>query len=313
MSRTDVISARELDPGLEQAWRACQARDPDLRSPFFTPEFCRVVAEVRDDARIAVISDAQGPVGFLPFHRQRFGRLAPLAGQISDYHGIVGTDGGLGPDALLRGLRAHAFDFNHVPVSQTLFRPHAFLHATSPLVDLSEGFEHWRQAKRNQGSAIKTVERKARKLAREVGPLRVVANEPDPIAWERLLAWKRRALNAIGVEFILDRPWASAVLDRVRAADASGFGGMTSALWAGDELAAVTFSMRTDTTIHTWFPTYNPALERYSPGLTLLMETLRHADRAGFSEVDLGRGEERYKQAFSNSARPLAKDRSSVA
>ena len=282
-----------------------QAGDEDLRSPFFTPEFCRIVAEVRNDVRIGVISQAGAPVGFFPFHRQRFGRLAPLAGQISDYHGIIGTVGGQGPAALLAALKAQAFDFNHVPGSQAVFCSQAFLRVASPLIDLSRGFESWRQVKRTQGSAIKNAERKARKLGREVGPLRFEANATDPAVWNALLKWKRDALNAIGVDFILDQPWAGDVIERVRAADAPGFGGMTSALWAGDDLAAVTFSVRSDRTIHNWFPTYNPALERYSPGLTLLVETLRHAAEAGFTEVDLGRGDERYKREFANGARAL--------
>lgn len=303
--RVEVVSAAELDPGVERAWSALQAADPDLASPFFSARFCRIVGQVRDDTRIAVFSDASGPIGFFPYHRQRFGRLAPLAGQISDYHGIVGSDGGLGTATLLRALRAQAFDFNHAPASQRRFCDRAFLQATSPLVDLSHGYEAWRQERRAQGGAIRNAERKGRKLAREVGPLRFVANDPDPAVWHQLLAWKRASLQAMGVAFILDRPWAGEVIDRVRATDTPGFGGMTSALWAGDSLAAVTFSMRTDTTIHSWFPTYNPDLERYSPGLTLLMETLRHAAEAGFAEVDLGRGSERYKTEFANGARAL--------
>ncbi len=303
--RVEVITAGDLDAGLERAWHGLQAADPDLASPFFTPDFCRIVGQVRDDLRIAVISGEGGPVGFFPYHRQRFGRLAPLAGQISDYHGIIGTDGGLGAPGLLTALKAQAFDFNHAPASQTGFCAHAYLHATSPLIDLSDGFEAWRQERRAQGSAIKNVERKGRKLGREVGELRFVANETDPAAWDNMLAWKRAALAAIGVPFILDRPWARGVVERVRGADAPGFGGMISALWAGDALAAVNFSMRTNTTIHSWFPTYNPAFERHSPGLTLLMETLRHAGEAGFSEVDLGRGSERYKSEFANGARGL--------
>ena len=305
MSRIEVITASELDAGLERLWKTLQAADPDLASPFFAPEFCRIVAEVRDDVQIAVISGEGGPVGFLPFHRQRFGRLAPLAGQISDYHGVIGSDGGLGPAALLTALKAQAYDFNHVPGSQTLFCGQAFLHTASPLVDLTEGFDSWRTAKRVQGSAIKTAERKGRKLAREIGPLRFVANDSDPGTWARLIEWKRDALSAIGVDLILDRPWAGAAVDRVRMADAPVFGGMTSALWAGDELAAVSFSMRTGRTVHSWFPTYNPDLERYSPGLTLLLETLRHAGEAGFTEVDLGRGTERYKSEFATGARTL--------
>ncbi|MCB1337132.1 MAG: GNAT family N-acetyltransferase [Maritimibacter sp.] len=304
--QVDIIAAHELDRGLEDAWRGFQAADGDLRSPFFSPEFCRIVGTVCDDLRIAVLTEAGAVSGFLPYHVQRGGRLAPLAGEISDYHGIVGNSE-TAPDlrALLKALKAQAYDFNHVPASQARFRPHGYLDTSSPLVDLGEGFEAWRAERRAGSSAIANVERKGRKLGREVGPLRFVANETDPAVWAALDGWKRASLAAIGVRFILDRPWAGAVVAEVRATDTPGFGGMTSALWAGDTLAAVSFSMRAGTTAHSWFPTYNPDLERYSPGLTLLMELLRHADASGTTEYDLGRGDERYKGEFANAARAL--------
>lgn len=304
--QVEIIGASELDQGLEQAWRGFQAADSDLASPFFSPEFCRIVAGVRDDVRIAVISEGGGPVGFLPYHVQAAGRLAPLAGEISDYQGIIGGRDAV-PDmrALLAALNAQAYDFNHVPATQTRFAAHAFLEADSPLVDLGQGFDAWRTEKRAGSSALANVERKGRKLGREVGPLRFVANETDPAVWSTLHDWKRASLAAIGVRYILDRPWAGAVLEAVRRADGPAFAGMTSALWAGDELAAVSFSMRSASTGHSWFPTYNPAFEKYSPGLTLLLEILRHVGEAGLVEYDLGRGTERYKGEFANAARPL--------
>lgn len=306
MFRIEVISANELEPGLEAAWRGFQVADPDLRSPFFSPEFCRIVAGVRDDVRIGVISDDGGLAGFLPVHHQRYGRLAPLAGEISDYHGIIGARAAaVPPGALLAAFRAQAFDFNHVPATQTGFCSHAYLHTDSPLVDLSGGYEAWRLARREAVKSMRALDRKGRKLAREVGPLRFVANEPDPGVWQTLLDWKRASLAAIGVKFILDRPWAAGVIDAVRHSDTPSFGGLTSALWAGDELVAATFSMRTDTTGHSWFPSYNHTHARASPGLLLLQEVLRAAADLGLTEYDLGRGGEKYKQEFASGARDL--------
>lgn len=304
--RIEVISATELDAGLEAAWRGLQAADHDLRSPFFSPEFCRIVAGVRDDVRVAVISDDAGLAGFFPVHLQRFGRLAPLAGEISDYHGIIGTRAAaVPPRALLAAFKAQAFDFNHVPAVQTGFCAQAYLHTDSPLVDLSDGYEAWRLARREVVKSMRTLDRKGRKLAREVGPLRFVANEPDPRVWQKLLEWKRASLAAIGVKFILDRPWAAGVIDAVRHSDTPAFGGLTSALWAGDELVAASFSMRTDSTGHSWFPTYNHTHARSSPGLLLLQEVLRAAADRGLTEYDLGRGDEKYKTEFANAARDI--------
>ncbi len=302
----EIITARELDSGLWADWRRLQAADADLRSPFFSPDFCRIVGAVREDVRIAVIEDAGKVCGVFPFHRQRFGRLAPLGGQISDYHGIVGTPArGEGIGAILRAANAQAFDFNHMPVSQTAFAAHAFRRTTSPLVDLSGGFEAWREGRRARTSAISDVERKMRKLERTLGPLRLVANDTSDEVWQSLMDWKRAALAEIGVGFILDVPWAREVAEAIRDTDTPAFGGMTSALWAGDELAAVHFGMRTGTTWHWWFPTYNVGLKRHSPGLALILESLRHAAATGIDELDFGRGDQDYKLWFANAERGL--------
>jgi len=301
----DVISAREVDPGLDALWRGFLAADPDLRSPFFTPDFFRIVAEVRPDTRLAVLSEAGRPSGFFAFHRQPFGRLAPLAGQLSDYHGIIGP-ARIAPRALLRGLGAQVYDFNHVPATQPMFRRAAFLEASSPLVDLSEGFEAWRLERRASGRTFAQTERRGRQIGREVGPLRFAATDHPDEVWQSLLDWKRASLDAIGVKFILDQPWAREIIERVRAADTPDFGGETLALWAGDNLIAVTFGLHTATTAHAWFPTYNVAFRRNSPGLVMLVETLRHAAERGITEYDFGRGDEEYKAQFANGQRALS-------
>lgn len=301
----EIIAPHELDAGLVATWNRLQAANDDLRSPFFSPAFCRIVGAVRPDLRIAVIRDAGEVCGLFAFHRQRFGRLAPLAGQISDYHGIVGASGPGGIGAILRAADAQAYDFNHVPVSQTGFAGQAFRRTASPRIDLSDGFEAWRAGRRAKTGAIKDVERRARKLAREVGPLRFVANDTSPEAWASLLDWKRAALAAVGVEFILDRPWARGAAEAIRDHDSPGFAGMTSTLWAGDRLAAVHFGMRSARAWHWWFPAYNAELGRYSPGLALIMHALRHAEAMGIDELDFGRGSERYKTEFANGHRAL--------
>jgi CelD/BcsL family acetyltransferase involved in cellulose biosynthesis len=56
--------------------------------------------------------------------------------------------------------------------------------------------------------------------------------------------------------------------------------------------------MRSRHTFHIWFPTYNRALEQYSPGLILLLHVAKAAADAGIRRIDFGPGEERYKQEF---------------
>jgi hypothetical protein len=57
--------------------------------------------------------------------------------------------------------------------------------------------------------------------------------------------------------------------------------------------------------VHWWFPAYDPAFARDSPGLVLLAELLGAADEAGIGLLDFGKGDEDYKAWFSNRTIPL--------
>jgi CelD/BcsL family acetyltransferase involved in cellulose biosynthesis len=302
----EIIHPSEIDDGLATAWRALQASDPDLGGPFFTPDFARIVGQVRPDARVAVLRDGPDVSGVFTYHRQRFGRLAPLAGQISDYHGLVARPGHhIDMRAILRAAEAQAFDFNHVPRSQAGFVPHAYRDTTSPLVDLRDGFDAWFADKSAQNRSFRDLARRTRKLERQHGPVRLVANDTSRATWDTFMDWKRAALAAAGAGYILDTGWAGDIARAIRDTDTPEFGGMTSALWAGDTLVAVHFGMRSARRLHWWFPSYSRAHAKMSPGLIQIVEMLHHLDAQGFEELDFGRGEQRYKRDFMNAERPL--------
>jgi CelD/BcsL family acetyltransferase involved in cellulose biosynthesis len=70
-------------------------------------------------------------------------------------------------------------------------------------------------------------------------------------------------------------------------------------LYAGDVVAALHLGLRSGQVWHSWFPAYNPDLDRYSPGLVLMLELAAAAASAlGIREIDLGKGEARYKLAL---------------
>ncbi|WP_112322946.1 GNAT family N-acetyltransferase [Oceanibium sediminis] len=303
--KVDVLRVEELSDDLAARWRGFQDASEDLASPFFSVEFCRIVGRARPDLRVAVIEDAGAPCGFFAFHGKRGGGAAPLAGQISDYHGIVGDPGVITATALLQGAGVSAFDFNHALRSQSVFAESAFRFTSSPLADLQDGFEQWRAARRAETKAILTVERRARKMAREIGELSFVANDPSPAAWEALLTWKRASLAQQRSGLVLDVPWVKAIAEGVRASEGPAFSGVLSTLRAGDRLVAVHFGMRSKAAWHWWFPTYDAEMGAYSPGLILLLECVRHGAASGLRELDLGRGEQRYKREFANRERLL--------
>lgn len=297
----DVVRASDLGECEVKDWLRLLSDVPYLTSPFFHHEFTRAVALARDDVRIAIATSSGQIRAILPFHQKAFGVAAPIGGQMSDYQGAIGA-AEIDLAALLSKAGVSAYDFNHGLSRQRSLTDNAYLHTSSPLIDLRAGFDSWLRNRKATGSGdIKNTERKARKLAREHGPLRLILNERSPSAWTSFLGWKSGALRELNVKPMTEIAWMMKALETLRMVDKTGFSGMLSCLYAGDRLASIHFGLRTGSVIHWWFPTYDPMLSPYSPGLILLYEMAKAAPGTGCETIDLGRGQERYKRSFANS------------
>lgn len=82
---------------------------------------------------------------------------------------------------------------------------------------------------------------------------------------------------------------------------------MLSVLYAGDRMVAAHFGMRSATVWHYWFPAYDPAYAKYSPGVILLLKMAESAPAQGLKIIDLGCGEHSYKWRLMNGFVPTAK------
>ena len=258
------------------------------------------------DVRVAVIEDAGSVAGFLPFEvgRRRHGR--PVGRPFSDYHGPV-LDDAAAIDAreLVRACGLATWSFDHLPAGIAAFAPHVWSHGASPYLDLVGGVRP-RGGRPACASDIRGALRKARKLAREVGPLRFVPHSDDPDLLAQTIAWKRQQYAETGVH---GRPRGrrapASCSGTSHAAQASEFAGVLSVLHAGDQVAALHLGLRSGGVLHSWFPAYNPELHRYSPGLVLLLELAGAAPALGIRELDFGKGEARYKLALATGTVPL--------
>jgi CelD/BcsL family acetyltransferase involved in cellulose biosynthesis len=308
MVMIDVLAGAELSAQHARRWSDLQLADPDLASPFFRPEFAAAVADARRDVFVAVVEEAGTPVGFFPFQRGPWGAGKPLGGPLSDYHGaILERSAELDPVALLRACGLRVWDFTHLVASQEPFRRyHARLHA-SPVMDLSAGFAAYHRSKSSAGSmVIAQADRKARKLGREVGALRFVADDPDPAALRRLMRWKSDQYRRTNVTDTFASRWRADLIERIHATHAPAFAGVLSTLHAGERLVAAHLGMRSRDALHWWFPAYDPQFARFSPGLVLLMQLARSLEQWGVRTIDLGVGDEPYKRRLMTASVPLA-------
>ena len=299
-----LLSARELDAGLADAWRSIQSRSAEFASPFFCPEFTRLVAEVRDDVYVVVIENGGRPAGFFPHQRTRWGEGKPVGGPLSDYHGVIAppqAEWELAP--LLRAARLSLWSFDHLAGHAHKFAPYATGRASSPRIDLGAGYEAYVRGRREAGSEqIAQAARKERKLAREVGEMSFALHEADGAALETLIAWKRDQYARTQVLDALSAQWSAGLLRRISTAQAADFAGVCSVLRAGERIVAIHMGMRSRSVLHYWFPAYDPQLGRFSAGIILLLRMAQALAGTPVGVIDLGKGDMRYKSSLMTDA-----------
>ena len=141
--------------------------------------------------------------------------------------------------------------------------------------------------------------RRQKTLESELGPLRYVAEDPDPSVLRRCLEWKSGQYRATGfVDLFADRRNV-ALMEGLRDAGAL----VVSSLYAGERLAAVHVGMRDGNRWMSWIPAYDAELRKYSPGRILLHHILEDSFRRGDREFDFLIGDEEYKYLYATHVR----------
>ncbi|MEN6452306.1 MAG: GNAT family N-acetyltransferase [Thermoguttaceae bacterium] len=303
-----LVSADSLTPADVAAWAAIQRSVVAFDSPYFRPEFTQAVAAVRRGVEVGVLEDRGCSVGFFPFQRRRNGIAQPVGGMLSDFHGVVArNEVAWAPRQLLRACGLTAWQFDHLPTSQTPFAADCWRTAPSPYIDLSCGWEgYMAQQHAEHAQWFKQAVRKLRRAERNAGPARVELDTDRDAVFECLVKWKVEQYERTGVTNVLAVDWTRRLLDRIRTTEGEAFSGMTSALYLGDALAAVLLSMRSYGVMHAWFSAYDPALATHSPGLLLWLELARRCPEAGIRRIDMGKGPEPYKRHMMSGAIDVA-------
>ena len=301
--KVSVIRPHELGPRERMRWRALQLANPGLASPYFSWQFAQAAAAARTDVRVAVLEEDHRVVGFFPF-QQRMGAGLPAGGRLSDHHGVIAAPGTQWDWAeLLMGCRLSYWQFDHLAAWQR--PPVPVSCGSSPGLDLSRGYDAWLRGRLDGSSSLASLPRKARKLAREVGPLRFELLSRDAAAFDEVIRLKSEQCRRTGQLDFFAWDWTRALVQRLRDIDDEDFGGCLSTLHAGDTLVAAHFGIHTPQVLHWWFPVYSQAHSPFSPGSLLLLEVAREAARSGHGLLDLGKGDERYKQSFADCSWPL--------
>jgi CelD/BcsL family acetyltransferase involved in cellulose biosynthesis len=296
--RISVVRPGDLGPDDIASWRTMQRATTSLANPFLSPEFAIAVGRFRPAARVAVLSDGPSIAGFFPFEHRRLGSGVPIAAGLTDCQGLVHTPG-LEWDArqLLRACGLSVWQFDHLADGQRPFEMYRVDTVPSPVIDLTGGFESYYQKIAVKSPQLcRNMERKARKLAREVGELRFVPDSRDISVLRALMALKSDQYRRTAQVDIFARPWIAGLVETLFATNGSHFSGLLSVQYAGDVPVAAHFGLRCGPVLAHWFPVYDTRFSRYSPGIILHLRLAEATHSTGVRLIDMGTGAKRYKE-----------------
>jgi CelD/BcsL family acetyltransferase involved in cellulose biosynthesis len=285
-----VIRPGELGGAEIAAWREMQRAQPHLANPFLSPEFSIAVGEVCAEARVAVLSESDGPVGFFPFERHRGGVGAALGAWVSLCQGVIHRPGAeFDADALLRACGLHVWEFGCMVERQPWFQPFETLRQEGVILDLADGYPAYlAELRARSPKFLKSTLYKERKLGRDVGEVTFRFTTGDEAEFRLLRSWKSAQYQRMGRPDRFARPWVVELVERLHALDGPDFAGPLSMLYVDGTPVAGHFGLRSDTVLVGWFPAYDPAYARYSPGLIQHLRMAEAAAAAGIRSIDLG-------------------------
>ncbi|MGW6503377.1 GNAT family N-acetyltransferase [Nonomuraea angiospora] len=281
-------------------WRVLLRSSFDFFSPFLCPEFTLAVGRLRADVRVAVIEDAGDIVGFFPFQRHALGVGKPVGAGLTDAQGAILASGlELDVSDLLKACGLSVWEFDHL-VSDQFPAHHASCHS-SPIMDLRGGFDAYlSEIKQSSAKTVKSTLYKQRKLGRDIGELHHRYACTDVAELGTLLRWKSEQYRRTGRTDRFAWPWIVQLVEDLLHVDTPDFGGVLDMIYAGDRPVAGHFGLRSDTVLAGWFPAYDPAFARFSPGLVHHLAMAREAAARGITIIDLGRGAKEYKDKLKN-------------
>jgi len=289
-------------------WATIQEETPFLDSPFFRPEFTQAVAAVRDDVEVIVCLDQAEPVGFLPYQRGKLGVGRPVGGPLSGCQAVIArpeTD--FNPLEILQASGLSSWKFDHLLGQQPQLARFHHHFEPAPFIDLSQGFEAYRAARRKAGSQrISKIKSRARKLEREHGTLELQTHVGEPEVLETLVRWKRQQYRRTKLADVFAYDWTTALLEYLLQHPTDGLSPMLTLLCADDVPVAISYGLRSHGVLYGWFTAFDRSFSRYGPGLMLIVMMAEAVVPLGVRRIDMGKSDDDFKTRLMSDSTTLA-------
>lgn len=297
----------ELSAAEREAWVAFTDVNAELASPYFRIEFAECCEEVRSDTRVLVVRKSGQIAGFLPLQMGKFGYARPLAGPLSDVHGFVcEPDTRVDAHAWLAAGGVPLFDFHSAVGLCAGWETAGQSVDGSWIIDVRNGYEAF-EANRTEAEpkAFRNIRARRRKLEEWEGGHVFTLDDQRPEMLSQMIKWKRDQYHRTHVFDVFSIRWTRDLMSALLRRRSDRFRGVCSTLEMNGELAAVHVGMASEKRFHYWFPTYDPAFNKVSPGLMLLLEVVRDSAERGLSAVELGPGDYEFKRHLGSWQVPL--------
>jgi CelD/BcsL family acetyltransferase involved in cellulose biosynthesis len=299
--KVTVIRPYELGTAEIAAWRAMQQQSSsEFTNAFLSPVFTLAAGRVRPAARVAVLEDGPKIIGFFPFEQGplRVGR--PIAAGVCDCQAVIHTPGAeWNSRELLEGCKLDVWEFDHLIARQAQSTDRNVALRPSPIIDVSGGYEAYLEERLGISKKIfKSTLYKGRKLDREVGATRFEFDSLGAAELSILIQWKSHQYRRTGHRDQFGVEWIQRLVWDLFGTRVDGCAATLSVLYAADRVVAAHLGLRSDHVLSCWFPAYDVRLARYSPGLLLHLKMAEAAAQTGVRYLDLGKGDEEYKQSL---------------
>ena len=306
LPRTLVQQLPQMSEADWAAWAEMRINNPDLRSPYFHPDYTRLLADLRPDVRVVCQYDEAGsPIAFLPIQGQRFAR--PVGAPMSDYQAIITNRDHVTYDSMLAASGIGAYHYSCATDTGRLNGPQILSTSETAAIDILTTADDWR--KDRDGSYrrhLKSNRRRTRKAEEDIGPKRIELFSRDIDVYASLLKWKREKFAQTGKYDVLSADWTQALIRSLweRGAGADLRCDM-HALYFGDQLAAIDLGLSDGDVFHSWMVAYNDELSEYAPGIQLLEGLINATPETGYRRIDMGEGLDGYKRHYASASREV--------
>jgi len=306
-SQTIIVKpASELGASDIDAWTDMRAANPALYSPYFHPDYTRLIGALRADAYVAIAMQGDKYVAFFPYQGPKpggSGFARPIGAPMTDYHGFIcAPDAVIDPAQFLADAGIGALHFSGFVQPGAAIAPYIKETHDCTMMDISSGAEEWRKARDSSYSRhLKSHRRRVRKASEEIGEPRFVYKSEDQAVFDDLIKWKKQKFAETGKFDVLSAGWTLSLLEDLwKRGPEAGLRTDMHALYFGDRLAAVDLGLTDGVTFHSWIVAYDGELHTYAPGIQLLEGLVDAAQDEGYARIDLGEGLDGYKRQYAS-------------